>query len=390
MKRVVEGSLAVAEAVKLCRPRVVSAYPITPQTHIVEWLAKFVAEGELPAEVVNVESEHSAASVVLGATASGARSYTATSSQGLILMAEVLFNISGLRLPVVMGVANRALSAPINIWNDQQDSMSLRDSGWVQVYAENNQTALDWHIAGYRLAELASLPVMICMDGYILTHAYEPVDIPEQRQVDAFLPPFKPKIRLDPDSPITLGVLTEPDAYLETRYALHQAMEEALNHLEKVGKEFSRIFGRDSIGLVEGYRLEGAEVAVVATGSVVGTVKEAVDDLRKSGRRVGALSLRVFRPFPRKSVHSALQNIPHIAVLEKALSPGGAGILAADLKDALYGNTRSPHIARFIAGLGGRDITLEQIEEMVLETLKGQVEEQFLGLNPSLLEQGEG
>ncbi len=390
MKRVLEGSLAVAEAVKLCRPQVVSAYPITPQTHIVEHLAKFVADGELSAEVVNVESEHSAASVVLGATASGARSYTATSSQGLILMAEVLFNISGLRLPVVMGVANRALSAPISIWNDQQDSMSLRDSGWFQVYAENNQSALDWHIAGYHLAELTSLPIMICMDGYILTHAYEPVDIPEQEQVDAFLPSYTPKIRLDPDSPITLGVLTEPDAYMETRFTLHQALKTALDHVEGVGKKFSRIFGRDSIQLVEGYRLEDAEVAVVATGSVVGTVKEAVDDLRSSGRRVGALGLRVFRPFPRHAVRSVLANIPHIAVLEKALSPGGPGILSADIKDALYGDTRWPHIARFVAGLGGRDITVEQVEEMVLKTLTGKVEEHFLGLNTSLLEQGEG
>src|SRR5512137_623371 len=240
MKEFLEGSMIVAKAVKLCRPGVISAYPITPQTHIVEELAQMVADGHLDAQVVNVESEHSAASVVLGSEATGVRSYTATSSQGLLLMAEVIFNIAGMRLPIVLTDANRAISAPINIWNDQQDTISLRDAGWIQLYAEDNQEALDYHILAYRLAEDKSmmLPVMVCMDGFILTHGIEVVDMPTQEQVDKFLPPYQPLYKLDPANPITIGPLVDPDAYMETRYAVQKTQEDALKLIPKITAEF--------------------------------------------------------------------------------------------------------------------------------------------------------
>ena len=263
MKEFLEGSMAVAKSVKLCRPGVISAYPITPQTHIVEELAQMVADGHLNAQFVNVESEHSAASVVLGAVAAGVRSYTATSSQGLFLMAEVVFNIAGLRLPLVMTCANRAISAPINIWNDQQDSVSLRDSGWIQLYVEDLQETVDYHIMGYRLSEDKSvmLPVMICMDGFILTHGIETVDMPTQEQVDKFLPAYKALYKLDPQDPITIGPLVDAEYYMETRYAINQTHKEALDIIPKITAEFSKVFGRTYNGLVEGYRLEDAERA---------------------------------------------------------------------------------------------------------------------------------
>ncbi|RKY38577.1 MAG: pyruvate ferredoxin oxidoreductase, partial [Candidatus Omnitrophota bacterium] len=228
MKKFIEGSQAVAEAIRLCKPGVISAYPITPQTHIVENLAQFVADGELDAQFVNVESEHSAASVVLGALATGVRAFTATSSQGLLLMAEVLYNIAGMRLPLVLTCANRALSAPISIWNDHQDSLGMRDTGWIQVYGENNQEVLDLHIQAYKLAEKIMLPVMVCMDGYILTHGYEPVDVPEQEKVDEFLPSYQSHYKLDPSRPITMGYLAEPAYYMETRIDIQNALRKAL------------------------------------------------------------------------------------------------------------------------------------------------------------------
>ncbi|MFH0913048.1 MAG: pyruvate ferredoxin oxidoreductase, partial [Candidatus Omnitrophota bacterium] len=322
MKEFLEGSRAVAEVVRLCKPGVISAYPITPQTHIVEELAQIVADGKLDAQFVNVESEHSAASVVLGAVATGVRAFTATSSQGLFYMAEVLFNISGLRLPLVMTCANRAISAPINIWNDQQDSVSLRDSGWVQLYAENNQEAVDFHLIGYRLSEDKSimLPVMVCMDGFILTHGMEAVDMPEQDKVDKFLPPYKPLYKLDPAEPLSMGLLATPDYYLETRFAMQETFKDVLKAIPKVCEEFKTQFGRDyKDGLVEEYYTEDAEKVIVAMGSVCGTIKEVVDAQRAKGKKVGLLKIISYRPFPYTRVYDILKDVPRVAVLDKAL-----------------------------------------------------------------------
>ncbi|MEI6832241.1 MAG: pyruvate ferredoxin oxidoreductase, partial [Candidatus Omnitrophota bacterium] len=301
MKEFLEGSYAVAEIIKTCKPGVISAYPITPQTHIVEGLAQMVANGELTSQFVNVESEHSAASVVLGASATGVRVYTATSSQGLFYMQEVVFNIAGMRLPVVMTCANRAISAPINIWNDQQDSISLRDSGWFQIYAEDNQEAADFHLIAYRLAEdkRVMLPVMVCMDGFILTHGMETVDIPEQDKVNKFLPSYKALYKLDTNEPISMGLLADPDYYMEARFAIQETMKESLVYLSEISKEFLSVFGRDYKDLlVEEYQVKDAEKVIVAMGSVCGTIKEVIDEQRAKGKKVGLLRIITYRPFP--------------------------------------------------------------------------------------------
>jgi pyruvate ferredoxin oxidoreductase alpha subunit len=376
--------------VKLCRPGVISAYPITPQTHIVEDLAQMVADGELNAQFVNVESEHSAASVVLGASATGVRAYTATSSQGLFLMAEVIFNIAGLRLPLVLTDANRAISAPINIWNDQQDTVSLRDAGWLQFYAEDIQETVDLHLMAYRIAEDKSmmLPVMVCMDGFILTHGIETVDMPTQEEVEKFLPPYKPLYKLDVDNPLTLGPLVGPDYYAETRYAIQKTQEEALEFIPKVMAEFSRAFSRNYSGLVQGYRLEGAEKVIVAAGSVCGTIKDVVDELRAKGKKAGLLKIISYRPFPSQEIYSALKNIPKVAVLDRALSLGSEAPIAADVRSAFCGKKKAPKvISSFIVGLGGRDITKESIKEIYRLLAAKELHNEFIDLKPELLKE---
>src|SRR5664280_609338 len=266
-----EGSRAVARTVALCRPEVIPAYPISPQTHIVEALSAMVKDGELaPCEFVNVESEYAAMSVAIGASATGARTYTASASQGLLYMSEALFNASGLGLPVVMTVANRAIGAPINIWNDHSDSMSQRDSGWLQLYAETNQEAVDLHVQAFRIAEQLSLPVMVCMDGFILTHAYEGLDVPAPSDVDAFLPPYEPRQVLDPSDPVSIGAMVGPEAFTEVRYLAHAKQMHALELIPQIGREFAARFGRDSGELVHPYRIEDADTVVVALGSVLG------------------------------------------------------------------------------------------------------------------------
>ena len=382
MRQYLEGSHAVAQIVRLCKAQVISAYPITPQTHIVESLAQMVADGELNAEFINVESEHSAASVVQGASATGVRTYTATTSQGLLYMIEVLYSIAGLRLPVILTCANRAVSSPINIWNDHQDSVTARDAGWLQFYAENNQEACDLHLMAYRLAEDHNimLPVMVCMDGYILTHAYEVVDLPEQSQVDKFLPDFKPVHCLNPDEPISMGVLMGPESYTETRYAIHQTMMDALNVIPGIADEFEQVFGRKVNCLIEKYRLEDATQVFVAMGSMVGTIKEVIDGLREDGQKVGLLKIIAHRPFPKKIVYEALKNAREIAVLEKAVSLGEEGPLFSDVKSAFCGHGNQPKISGFVLGLGGRDITKKSILE-VQDTLAGaQVDVKFIDL----------
>jgi len=394
VREFLEGSRAVAEAIKLCKPGVISAYPITPQTHIVEELAQMVADGELNAQFVNVESEHSAASVVLGAVATGVRAFTATSSQGLLYMAEVIFNIAGMRLPLVLTCANRAISAPINIWNDQQDSVSLRDAGWIQLYVENNQEAVDFHLMGYRISEDKSimLPVMVCMDGFILTHGMEPVDIPEQEKLDKFLPAYRPLYKLDPAEPLTMGLLADPDYYLETRFAIQETLKEALSFIPKISKEFSSIFGRDYKDcLIEEYFTKDAEKVIVAMGSVCGTIKEVVDELRKKGKKVGLLKLISYRPFPYAKVYEALKNVPLVAVLDKAVSLGAYAPLAIEIKATFFGKKKSPKVvSSFVAGLGGRDITLDSIKEIFRKLSQKEVNQEFIDLKPELLREEYG
>ncbi len=308
MLKQVEGSAAVAEAIALCRPQVICAYPISPQTHIVEALGRRVDAGELtPCEFVNVESEFAAMSVAIGASATGARAYTATASQGLLFMAEAVYNAAGLGLPIVMTVANRAIGAPINIWNDHSDALSQRDCGWLQLFAEDNQEALDLHIQAFRLAEELSLPVMVCMDGFILTHAYERVDMPTQAQVDSYLPPYRPRQVLDPADPVSIGAMVGPEAFMEVRYLAHVKQEQALELIPAWADEFRRVFGRPSGGLVHEYRSSDADVIVVALGSVLGTIKDTVDEMRDQGHRIGVLGITCFRPWPSVAVRDALQ-----------------------------------------------------------------------------------
>ncbi|HLD41288.1 MAG TPA: pyruvate ferredoxin oxidoreductase [Candidatus Omnitrophota bacterium] len=389
MKKLLEGSQAVADAVRLCKPGVISAYPITPQTHIVEELAAMVASGELNSQFVNVESEHSAASVVLGSVAAGVRSFTATSSQGLLLMAEVVFNIAGMRLPVVMTCANRAVSAPLNIWNDHQDAITVRDSGWVQMHAENIQEALDLHIQAYRIAEgpKIMLPVIVNMDGFILTHGLEVVDLPDQEQVDRFLPAYKPLFKLDVENPLTLGPLVDPDYYMETRFAMQETHKDVLKLIPLIKDEFEKVFNRPTGGLVEGYRIDDAEKVIVAMGSVCGTIKDVVDNLRSKGKKVGLLKLVTYRPFPAEAIYRALKDIPRVAVLEKAISIGSYSPLLSEVRSVFSGKKKSPVTSGFVIGLGGRDITIDSIKEVFKNLTAKTVSEQFIDLKAELLEE---
>lgn len=388
MREFLEGSQAIARIVRLCKPGVISAYPITPQTHIVEELAQMIADGKLNSQFINVESEHSAASAVLGGSATGVRVFTATSSQGLFLMAEVLFNIAGMRLPVVLTCANRAMSAPISIWNDHQDSVSLRDAGLIQFYAENIQETADFHLIAYRIAENRNvmLPAMVCIDGYILTHGIEPVDIPEQEKVDRFLPEYHPSYKLDVDNPLTLGFLADPEYYMETRFAIQETHKEVLKLLPQVFEEFSSVFGRN-YNLIEEYRLEDAEKAIVAMGSVCGTIKDVIDELRKKGKRVGLLKISVLRPFPAQEIYNALKGVPRVAVLDRALSLGSFAPLFSEIKALFFGKKKTPKIiSSFIAGLGGRDITRESLKQIFRQLNQREVAGKFIDLKPELLQ----
>jgi pyruvate ferredoxin oxidoreductase alpha subunit len=371
--RQLEGSRAVAEAVALCRPEVICAYPISPQTHIVENLSQLVKSGELaPCEFVNVESEFAAMSASIGASATGARAYTATASQGLLYMTEALYNASGLGLPIVMTLANRAIGAPINIWNDHSDSMSQRDSGWIQLYAETNQEALDLHIQAFRIAEELSTPVMVCMDGFILTHAVERVEMPAQEQVDAFLPPFQPRQVLDPEEPITIGAMVGPEAFMEVKYLAHAKQMQALEVVPDIAAEFKGAFGRDSGGLIRSYRADDAETIVVALGSVLGTIKDTVDELRDEGVRIGVVGITSFRPFPIDAVRAALGQAQRVLVLEKALAVGVGGIVSANVRMALAGIQLHGYTA--IAGLGGRPITKASLRGLFSDAVADRLE----------------
>jgi pyruvate ferredoxin oxidoreductase alpha subunit len=387
MLRQIEGSRAVAETVARCRPDVVCAYPISPQTHIVEALSAIVKSGALaPCEFINVESEFGAMSVAIGASATGARAYTATASQGLLYMAEALYNAAGLGLPIVMTVANRAIGAPINIWNDHSDAMSQRDSGWVQLYAESNQDAVDLHVLAFRVAEELSVPVMVCMDGFVLTHAYEQVDVPDQENVDAFLPPYRPRQELDPDEPITIGAMVGPEAFTEVRYLAHRTQLAVADRLPELERQFAETFSRPLSRPVNPYRMEHADIAVVALGSVLGTLKDTVDELRSEGLRVGSLGLTLFRPFPVAAVAAGLRGVRRVVVLERALAVGAGGIVAADLAPALGAEQRC-NVA--VAGLGGRPITRQSLRRLILDAVADRLEPlTFVDLDRDLIEAG--
>jgi pyruvate ferredoxin oxidoreductase alpha subunit len=388
MLKQIEGSRAMAEAIALARPEVICAYPITPQTHIVEGLGEMVRTGALTnCEFINVESEFAALSVAIGASAAGARAYTATASQGLLYMAEAVYNASGLGLPIVMTLGNRAIGAPINIWNDHSDAMSMRDAGWMQLFAETNQEAADLHIQAFRLAEQLSMPVMVCVDGFILTHAVERIDVPPQAEVDAFLPPYEPVQVLDPKEPISIGAMVGPDAFTEVRYLQHHKQNQALELIPRLAAEFRQRFGRQSGGLLRTYRADDAQLLVVAMGSVNGTIKDVIDEMRASGARVGLVTLVTFRPLPIAALRHVLGSVQHIVVLEKSLAVGMGGPLANDLNSALRNLVTAPHIHSAVAGLGGRPITKASLHRLFREALDGGWEgTHFLDLNGAIVE----
>lgn len=381
MLKQIEGSQAVAEAIALARPEVVCAYPITPQTHIVEGVGALVKSGKLQnCEFINVESEFAALSVAIGASAAGARAYTATASQGLLFMAEAVYNAAGLGLPIVMTVGNRAIGAPINIWNDHTDSMAMRDAGWIQLHAETNQEAADLHIQAFKLAETLSCPVMVCMDGFILTHAYERVDVPTQEEVDAFLPPFEPVQVVDPADPYSIGAMVGPDAFTEVRYLAHHKQLEALALIPEIAADFEKHFGRASGGLLHPYRLEGAETVVVALGSINGTIKDAVDDMRDAGHAIGSIAISCFRPFPLIELRDMLAGATNVVCIEKSLAPGLGGVLASNVRMALRTSPRPVHTV--IAGLGGRPISKASLSDIFVRAGEGGLDDvTFLDLN---------
>ena len=385
MLKQVEGSHAVAEAIALSRPQIICAYPITPQTHIVEGVGEMVKDGTLKnCEFINVESEFAALSVAIGASAAGARTYTATSSQGLLFMAEAVYNAAGLGLPIVMTIGNRAIGAPINIWNDHSDSMSMRDAGWIQLFAETNQEALDLHIQAFRLAEELSCPVMVCMDGFILTHAYDRVDVPSQEEVDAFLPPFEPRQILDPSAPVTMGAMVGPEAFTEVRYLAHHKQLRALTLIPQLSAEFEQRFGRASGGLIREYCTEGAETIVVSLGSINGTVQEVVDDMRADGAKIGSVSICSFRPFPLTALRDALQNARRVVVLEKCLAVGLGGIVSDGVRKSLSGIQLKGYTV--IAGLGGRAITRGSLRQLFEDAAADELEQvTFLDLNADVV-----
>jgi pyruvate ferredoxin oxidoreductase alpha subunit len=376
-KKVMTTNSAVAEAVKLAKPQVLPVYPITPQTSISEKLAEFVANGEIDGEFIRVESEHSALSAALAASGAGVRVFTATSSQGLMLMHEIIFAAAGMRAPIVMANANRSISAPLSIWNDHQDSICQRDAGWIQIYAEDGQEALDSILTAYKISENPKvlLPTMVCLDGFILTHTVEPVDIPTAEDVDRFLPKYVPEHAfLDPSNPMSIGTFADPNYYMEARHQIEEEMKNSVSVIEEVNKEFEEIFGRN-YGFVEEYKCKDAEIIIVAMGSLCSTLRECVDNLRKQGEKVGLLKVRVYRPFPVKEIKKAIANANKIAVLDKNISFGIGGALYSDIKAKIDVDAYN-----FIIGLGGRDITPDHIDEVVEKTKNPVKDVTWIGL----------
>ena len=369
MKQVIKGNYAVSQGVKLCRVKVISAYPITPQTTIVEDLSEICARGELDAKFIKVESEHSAMAAVVGSSSAGVRSFTATSGQGLLLMHEVLHWAAGARLPIVLANVNRAIGPGWNIWADQSDSLSQRDTGWVQIYCESNQEVLDSVIMAYNLAEKISLPVMLTYDAFFLSHTSEIVDVPEIEQVDTFLPPYNPEFKLDVDNPRMFGGMTGPDYYYEERYVMHKDALEVLELYPKVCKEFNDIFGRE-YDIVEEYQTEDAELIVVTAGTITSVTRIALDKLYEQGKKVGMMKIRMFRPIPVERWCKVLGNAAKVVVIERNLTAGLGGVFANEVQAALYPLQNRPVIFPVIAGLGGRDVTPEDVEGIINYALK--------------------
>lgn len=369
MERVISGNEAAAYGAMLARAQVIPAYPISPQTTIVETLSDFIAGGKLRADFVKVESEHSAMACCIGAASAGARTFTATSAQGLALMHELLHWAAGARLPIVMANVNRAMSPPWTMWCDQTDSLSQRDTGWLQFYCEDNQEVLDSILMAYRISEKVLLPSMVCLDGFILSHTYEQVDIPDRREVDGFLPPYEARFKLDVEDPRALNAPFLPDVYMEQRVKMQKAMEEAQGIVQEVDREFGRVFGR-SYGIMEGYAAEDAEILLVTTGTVTGTARVVVDELREKGEKVGLLKMKMFRPFPADELRRILQPVRKVAVIDRNLSYGSTGIFAQEIRSALQQHGEGTSVFGFVAGLGGRDITPALLKE-VIDQVKG-------------------
>lgn len=363
MRQVLEGSHAVSEAVRLARTQVISAYPITPQTHIVEQLSEYCANGTLDARFLRVESEHSAMAALIGAASSGVRTFTATSSQGLALMHELLHWASGARLPIVMAQVNRALAPGWNIWADQTDSLAQRDTGWIQFYCENGQEVLDTTLQAFRLAEWVNLPVMVNLDAFFLSHTYEPVDVPEQKSVDRFLPPYKPRFQLDLANPCAFNQLAPPNIYMEMRHSIQMAMEEAFTFFEQMEEEFQSILGRRH-GALEAIQCDDAEVILITSGTVTSTSRQVVAGLREKGEKVGLLKIKLFRPFPVNMLRELTKSASKVAVIDRSFSFGASGIFAQEVKAALCNFPGHPPVYGYVAGLGGRDITTEVIEDI--------------------------
>jgi pyruvate/2-oxoacid:ferredoxin oxidoreductase alpha subunit len=384
MKQVLEGSHAVSEAVRLARVQVVSAYPITPQTHIVEAISEHCSSGRLAARFMCVESEHSAMASVIGAASGGVRTFTATSGQGLAYMHELLHWASGARLPIVMAEVNRALAPGWNIWVDQTDSLSQRDTGWIQFYCEDGQEVLDTTLLAYRLAEEINLPVMVILDAFFLSHTYEPVDIPDQEQVDRFIPPMKPKISLDTADPHALGQMVPPGAYMEMRYDIQQAMERVPFLYRQMEGLFAELFGR-TYGDVEAVQCDDAEIVLVVSGTATGTCRQALSDLRSQGEKAGMLKIKMFRPFPDESIRRTLKGASKIAVVDRNCSFGAGGIFAQEIRSALCHLKKRPPVFSYIAGLGGRDITGDTLKEIYYRTQASEqpdMQSVWIGLRP--------
>lgn len=379
-KKIVMGNHAVSYGVMLARAEVIAAYPITPQTQIVEELSEICASGRLKAKFIKVESEHSAMACCIGASATGARSFTATSAQGLALMHELLHWAGIGRFPVVLANVNRAMAPGWSIWTEQTDSLSQRDTGWIQLYCETNQEVLDSVILAFKIAEGVSLPVMIVFDAFILSHTYEPVEIPDQESIDRFLPAYSPNNKLDIDSPLAFGALTSPEHNMELRYKLQQAMNESLAVIEEEGRNYADLTGR-GYGIVEEFMMDGADTALVAVGSMVSTCRAAVMEMRSSGKKIGLVKLRCFRPFPFETIRKSLKGVKRVVVFDRNLSPGCGGIFASEISSALSCMENAPKVNGVIIGLGGRDITVENIMEGVdLAEKGGDAREIWVGL----------
>ncbi len=368
MKRIITGNQAVAYGVMLSHVEMIAAYPITPQTTIVEELSELCARGRVNARFLKVESEHSAMAACIGASTGGVRAFTATSSHGLAYMHEMLHWASGARLPIVLVNVNRALGPGWNIWNDQSDSLSQRDTGWIQLYCEKNQEVLDTILQAYRIAESIQLPVMVVLDAFFLSHTSEPVDIPSEEKAHGFLPPYSTPFPVDPAKPATFSGITSPDHYFEFRYKIHQAMEQVPDLARKVDEQFKARFGR-GYGSIEEYGEKEAEVLLVTAGAVTGTARTVVEKMVAEGASVGGVKLKMVRPFPSTEFDRAIRGVKKIAVIERDLSSGVGGIIAQELRASLYHREARPPVFGFVAGLGGRDITPDRIEEAIRHTL---------------------